>query len=197
MFFHGTHAELVESIEAIGAGFAVYEYLHAGSAFQLVSCNTLYEEILGKDRRQVLNQSLLTIFPRYIGQPMYETFIKCKAEQIAIESEILVDYKGEERYWRSIVSPILEKKDGSLRIIQTCVEITEKKQLERKLSLSMKRFEAVVKSAYDGIISVNEHPNISLFNDAASQIFGYQSSEVLGEALTKLLPQKYRKNHTG
>lgn len=197
MFFHGTHKDLINSIEAIGAGFAVYEHLPENDSFILISCNDLYEEILGKHKEDALNLPLMSIFPRYIGQPMIKNFQKCKAEQLALESEILVEYKGRERYWRSIISPILESKNGKLRIIQTCVEITEKKILESKLTISMKRFEAVVQSAYDGIITIDSSQNIKLFNEAAEQIFGYSTNEMIGEPLVKLLPQKYRKNHVG
>lgn len=197
MFFHGTNKELTDSIEAIGAGFAVYEYVPENGGFNLVSCNTLYEEILGRHRNDCLGQELFAVFPRYVSQPMADAFLKCKSEQVGLESEILIEYKGDQRYWRSIISPILAAKNGKLRIIQTCVEITEKKVLERKLTLSMKRFEAVVQSAYDGIITIDGNQNIKLFNEAARQIFGYGNDELIGGPVTKLLPQKYRKSHVG
>lgn len=195
MFFQGNHEEMIDSIEAIGAGFAVYELAPDDGSFELVSCNDLYEDILGKKKDTVIGKSLSAIFPRYICQPLIETFHRCKAKQVALESEVIIEYKGKERHWRSIISPILESNYGRLRIIQTCVEITEKKMLERKLIKSMKRFEAVVQSAYDGIITIDANQNIKLFNQAAEQIFGYSPDEMLGEPLTRLMPQRYRKNH--
>lgn len=196
MFFHGTHEDLTDSIEAIGAGFAVFEHNAESTGFILVSCNIQYEDILGKSRKDSLGQSLLSLFPRYIGQPMFEAFQRCKAEQIAIETEVLVEYKGKEQFWRCIISPVIDSSHRKLRLIQTCVEITEKKTLEKNLSLTMKRFEAVVQSAYDGIITVDENQNIKLINEAAKQIFGYTDNEIVGGPLLRLLPQKYRKNHT-
>lgn len=195
MFFHGTHEDLTDSIEAIGAGFAVFEHNSESADFILISCNILYEDILGKSRRDSLGQSLLSIFPRYIGQPMFDTFQLCKAKQIAIEAELLVEYKGKERYWRSITSPVIDSSHRKLRLIQTCVEITEKRMLEKDLSLTMKRYEAVVQSAYDGIITVDANQNVKLINEAAKQIFGYTDEEIVGGPLLRLLPQKYRKNH--
>ncbi|WP_207902639.1 sensor domain-containing diguanylate cyclase [Reinekea marinisedimentorum] len=186
---------MTDSIEAIGAGFAVYELVPEDGSFELVSCNDLYEDILGKKKDTAIGKSLHAIFPRYISQPLVETFHRCKAKQVALESEVIIEYKGRERHWRSIISPILDSNQGKLRIIQTCVEITEKKILERKLTKSMKRFEAVVQSAYDGIITVDGNQNIKLFNQAAEQIFGFTQDELLGEPLTRLMPQRYRKNH--
>ncbi len=197
MFFHGTHKELIGSIEAIGAGFAIYEDIPENSSFILISCNNLYEEILGKDKKIAIGQGLVSIFPRYIERTIFDSFQRCKTEQKAVEAEIMIEYKGEERYWRSIISPILESTLGKLRIIHTCVEITEKMVLEKKLSLSKNRFEAVVQSAYDGIITIDADQNIKFINDAAEQIFDYSSKELIGKPLVQLLPQRYRKKHIG
>ncbi|ACN13989.1 two domain sensory box histidine kinase (PAS/PAC domain/GGDEF domain protein) [Desulforapulum autotrophicum HRM2] len=197
MFFHGTHKELTESIEAIGAGFAIYEHIPGNDSFVLISCNNLYEELLGKAKNEAFGLNLMSIFPRYVERPITESFRLCKTEQVALEGEIMIEYKGEERYWRSIISPILETINGEFRIIQTCVEITEKKILERKLSLSMKRFEAVVQSAYDGIITIDANQNVKLINNAARQIFGYSAEEIIGGPLVHFLPQKFREKHVG
>lgn len=196
MFFHGKHKELIDSIEAIGASFAVFEYSPGKNGFFLVSCNTMYEELLGRDKREVLGQFLPEIFPRYIASPLGMTFSKCKTEQLASETEILFEYKAQERWWRSIISPIIDVPDSRIRIIQTCVEITEKKLLEKQLNVSMKRFEAVVQTAYDGIVSIDEQQNIRLFNDSARKIFGVEDGqEVIGSPLVRFIPQKYRKKH--
>lgn len=197
MFFLNDHEALISSIEAIGASFAVFEFEPESAAFNLVSCNSLYEEIMGRSSEKAINQSLESIFPRYIHNPLKEAFIYCMAEHSAMETEVTLDYKGQERCWRSIVSPIINSKVEKFRIIQTCVEITEKKVLERQLDLSMKRFAAVVNNAYDGIISIDENQKIKLFNEAAQAMFGYSEDEMIGQSLTKLLPEKFRSKHPG
>lgn len=197
MFFLSDHETLISSIEAIGASFAVFEFDPHSVAFELVSCNSRYEDLMGYSSAKALGLPLTTIFPRYIHNPLKEAFIRCKTELIALETEIVLDYKGQERCWRSIVSPIVNSADEKFRIIQTCVEITEKKRLEEQLNLSMKRFEAVVNNAYDGIITIDEQQNIKLFNDAAQSMFGYSEQEIVGQPLTKLLPDKYQNKHHG
>jgi len=197
MFFLSDHETLISSIEAIGASFAVFEFEPESTAFNLVSCNSRYEEIMGRSSTGALNLSLVSIFPRYIHNPLREAFIRCMTEHIALETEIVLDYKGQERCWRSIASPIVNSKVEKFRIIQTCVEITEKKILERQLDLSMKRFAAVVNNAYDGIITIDENQNIKLFNEAAQSMFGYNEVDIIGQPLTKILPEKFRDKHHG
>lgn len=195
MFFKETHGELLSTIEVIGASFAVYEYSPESNNFFMVSCNTLYEDILGFDKKDAINKPIDTLFPRYISEQMYSSFTECKSKESACESEFFVDYKASERWWRSIVSPIVDPHSPNIRIIQTCVEITEKKKLEKQLDVTMKRYEAVVQTAYDGIITIDENQDIKLINSSAQKIFGMSESEGIGMPLTELLPHKYRPNH--
>ncbi|HEX4891724.1 MAG TPA: PAS domain S-box protein [Hyphomicrobiaceae bacterium] len=51
--------------------------------------------------------------------------------------------------------------------------------------------------AADAIISVDQDLRISLFNDGAEAIFGWTRSEVLGKPLDLLLPERYRRAHSG
>lgn len=62
--------------------------------------------------------------------------------------------------------------------------------------MSRKRFEAVVNSAYDGIISVNSESRIELINTAACEMFGVDETYV-GKRLETLLPQGFHANHDG
>lgn len=193
--FYKPHQDIINSIEAIGASFAIFEYSSDSNSFAIVSCNTQYENIIGQNRDDILNLSLNAIFPRYVHKALHAAFQKCGTEQVAIETELFIEYKAVERYWRSIISPIIKIKGKKPRVIQTCVEITEKKLLEKSLATSMIRFEAIVESAYDGIITIDEKHHIKLINEAAIQMFGYSQEEISGKSIDKLLPQKYRKNH--
>ncbi|MCX9134298.1 diguanylate cyclase [Aeromonas veronii] len=74
------------------------------------------------------------------------------------------------------------------------IDITARMQLEEALTTSRRRFEAVVNSAYDGIISVSSESRIELINTAACEMFGIDES-YLGKRLETLLPQRFRANH--
>ncbi|HAC66205.1 MAG TPA: histidine kinase [Cyanothece sp. UBA12306] len=57
------------------------------------------------------------------------------------------------------------------------------------------RFAGILDNANEAIISINEQQNITLFNHAAEQIFGYQASEVLGQPFSLLIPHRFQDNH--
>ena len=49
----------------------------------------------------------------------------------------------------------------------------------------------------DAVIAVDEEQRIIFFNEGAERIFGWSASEVGGQYLAMLLPERYRANHRG
>lgn len=67
--------------------------------------------------------------------------------------------------------------------------------LKQGARLSEARLSGIVSSAADAIISVDEHQRITLFNGSAERIFGYSASEIRGQPLDILLPERVREIH--
>jgi two-component system sensor kinase FixL len=65
----------------------------------------------------------------------------------------------------------------------------------RTLELNEARWQAVLDTARDAIISIDTEGHITLFNQAAASIFGYTAEEVLGANVTVLMPSPYRDEH--
>lgn len=55
--------------------------------------------------------------------------------------------------------------------------------------------EAIITSAMDAIISVNEHQKIVLFNPAAERMFGCPVREAMGTSLDRFIPIRFREVH--
>ena len=51
--------------------------------------------------------------------------------------------------------------------------------------------------AEDAIVTVTADERIVLFNRGATEVFGYQPAEILGESLDRLIPQRYAASHHG
>lgn len=67
-------------------------------------------------------------------------------------------------------------------------DIAEHAAAEEALRTSESRFSAIVDIAADAIISVDHDQLITLFNQGAERVFGYEASEVIGRPLELLLP---------
>ena len=67
--------------------------------------------------------------------------------------------------------------------------------LQTQLVLQGKKFAAVIDHIVDGIITISEDGCIKSFNPAATKMFGYSDSEVLGQNIKILMPEPYHSEH--
>lgn len=79
-----------------------------------------------------------------------------------------------------------------LRVQQRTLELQRSTEVIRENKALMS---AVIGSAMDAIISVDERQNIVLFNKAAEKMFRCSSAEALGQPLGKLIPERHRHAH--
>ncbi len=56
-------------------------------------------------------------------------------------------------------------------------------------------YQHTIDSVMDAIIAVDSRQRITLFNPAAQRMFGYESSEIIGEYLSILMPDRFRSMH--
>jgi diguanylate cyclase (GGDEF)-like protein/PAS domain S-box-containing protein len=54
---------------------------------------------------------------------------------------------------------------------------------------------AIMDTAAEGIITINEHGNILAFNRAAENMFGYKAKEVIGANVSMLMPEPHAREH--
>lgn len=68
-------------------------------------------------------------------------------------------------------------------------------QAKDALTRSEARFAAIIDSAMDPMLSIDQDHKILLFNRAAEQVFGCRRDEALGTALDRFLPTRFRDAH--
>ncbi len=86
--------------------------------------------------------------------------------------------------------------DGEVKyFIEISRDVTEYRKLIQRLQASEKKFRAILDTATDAILSIDEKQKIVLFNNAAERIFGYSRKEILGKDLSALVPPQYGDHH--
>ena len=64
-----------------------------------------------------------------------------------------------------------------------------------EISGSAERLRAILQSAVDAIITIEESGAIGSVNPAAERVFGYARSELIGRNVSMLMPSPYREEH--
>lgn len=67
----------------------------------------------------------------------------------------------------------------------------------KKVSSETKRLEAVITTATDGIIVIDDRGIVESMNPAAANLFMYKAEEVIGQNIKMLMPQPFRREHDG
>ena len=83
------------------------------------------------------------------------------------------------------------------------VDLTERKQAQAALErLRQERaidaqFRALLEAAPDAMVIVDSNGTITLVNGQAEVLFGYSRSDLIGQAIELLIPERFRQSHPG
>ncbi len=104
--------------------------------------------------------------------------------------------KDGELVWVDLARSLVRDPAGQPQyFIAVLQEISCRKQMEDALRESEGRLRAVVETAVDGIITIDERGIMSTVNRAAERIFGYAASELIGRNVSLLMPLPYSAEH--
>ena len=74
-------------------------------------------------------------------------------------------------------------------------DITARKQAEAALRESKARTQAILDTAVDGIITIDDHGIVESANPAIERLFGYVPAELIGRNVSVLTPSPHRERH--
>jgi len=154
------------------------------------------ERLFGHSQREALGRHIALIIPE---------------ERRAEEDDVLARIRGGETV--SHFETVRRAKDGRLIDISLTVspvrdaagrivgaskvarDISERRRTEQALDEAQARLGAIVDSAMDAVVTVDESQRVVLFNRAAEQVFGVRRDEALGASLERFLPARFRAAH--
>ena len=135
------------------------------------------EELIGQNHR-ILNSGY---HPKGFFQQMYHAIANCQVWQGEIKNRA----KDGSIYWvDTTIVPLIGENGKPRQYIAMRVDITE-----RKLANQVRdHLAAVVDSSEDAIIAKDLFGIITAWNRGAEKIFGYSSTEMLGQTMLRLFP---------
>jgi two-component system sensor kinase FixL len=87
------------------------------------------------------------------------------------------------------ISPLRDDRGRLRGYARTMRDVSERKRCEREAMASQAHLRALVESAVDGIVTLDESGVILSVNSAALRMFGYEPSEAIGRPLDLFVPQ--------
>jgi len=157
--------------------------------------NREIERVFGISQEQITGKTDSEIFPPEQAAEYRANDLEVLRAGVPMEfEEIAVQEDGPHT---SIVHkfPLFDTHGNIYATGGVATDITERKRAEEARRHSEEQYRAVVETATDAVISIDEVSQILFVNPATTRIFGYDSSEVIGRSLTILMPAFMRELH--
>ena len=183
--------------------FAPHAYLVVSPELRVLDVNACYVNKLRTSRDDLIGHPFVDLIPFLLRDPAGDVASELRASLERVLEVQQPDHLSVRRYelrgtgtseprpLRLSNTPLLDE-IGTLTSILHSVE--DCSELDRK-SLEQ-RYAELLDSAPDAILVVDPHGRIELVNEQTVKLFGYARSELLGEPLERLMPERLRERHT-
>lgn len=143
-----------------------------------VSLATLVPERFRSAHEEGLARVVATGETRIIGKTVEVFGLHRDGHEFPIELSLATWIEGEARFFSGIIR-----------------DISERTEMTRALALSEHRMEAILESANDAIISIDDAGRVVLWNRGAAEMFGYSAEDMIGEPVATVVPDRFRDAH--
>lgn len=89
----------------------------------------------------------------------------------------------------------VDSKGEPVKIVGICQDVTKERTRVLALRQSERKFRALLESAPDAMVIVDEQGKIVLSNLQTEELFGYTRDELLGEPVEMLIPKRFGERH--
>ena len=126
-------------------------------------------------------------------RPSYIVFAAVLCSTLTSVGYFLSPAGGDTEIWKVGANRFL----AILAIWVTAIVCVRRKTSETSLAEHTGRLQAILHSAVDAIVTIDERGMVESLNHAGSKLFGYPAEELIGHNVKILMPQPYHDEHDG
>ena len=159
------------------------------SDWRIIYANPKAEELLGKINEDLTGKNLWDEVPEFgsfFYRPLYRAMKGKKSQH-----DPLLPYPPLNKWFMLKAYPY--QGGLSVYLLDATDRIKERNERER----IERHTQAILETAVDGIITINDRGIIETINPAAQAIFGYRENDVIGKNVSMLMPEPDRSQHDG
>ena len=167
----------------------------------ITSWNVGAETITGYKASEVLGKNFALLYSaddRAEGKPqriLHEAATRGRFEEIGTR----VGQNGEDFSVNVIISAIRDGEGRLLGFGAISRDVTDRLDATSRLRDSEARLQTLVDTVLDtlidGLIAIDRHGTVQLYNRAAERLFGFPASEVVGRSVAMLIPGEFAREH--
>jgi PAS domain S-box-containing protein len=139
--------------------------------------------------QDVIGTPLFEAFPEAVGSLLERECGRAMDEGVPVSFE---EYFNTHEMWISVRA--FPTSDGLMICFQ---DVTARRQANLRIERTEAHYRAIVSTAVDGMVVIDEQGVIQSFNPAAERLFGYVAGEVIGRNVAVLMPERDRAVHDG
>lgn len=162
----------------------------------IVEANLRAGLLLGINRKDLIEQPL----SRFVASEDQDRLHRHSQEVLKNGTrqtcEVRVQKEAGAVYCLYLESLAVQEDPGGITHWRTSLlDISDRKRAEQELDIQRAQLEAIIGSAMDAIITVDEQERVRLFNRAAESMFGCRAAEAIGQPLDRFIPERFRAAH--
>ena len=176
--------------------FSPAGYLTLNDKGAIEAINLTGATMLGVVRSQLIGQPFFLYVAESDVERFWSHLRQCRQTDEKVTTELslrLID--GESKVLELSSVAVHDAAENVTQHRTVLVDITTHRQAEEARQESEARMHAIVNTAADGIITINERGVIEFFNPVAEKMFGYTAEEVIGQNIRILMPESYQREH--
>jgi PAS domain S-box-containing protein len=162
----------------------------------ILSWNKGAEQLFGYDRKEMVGKLIMKIVPPDRVREEKDILRRLKRGERIDHYETPRLTKGGSTIVVSIsITPIRDARGritGAATIVR---DMSHRDQAEAQIRDSEQRIRAILDTAADAIITIDQRGIIQSVNAATEKLFGYQSNELIGQNVKLLMPEPFHGEH--